>query len=63
MVQQIRKYGRAIKISDDTYKELSELKENIFPFPVSYSKIVALATQELKQSYYNAKKENQKEIK
>ena len=47
---------RAIKINQKTYDTLDNLKNKMFPFPVSYAKIVEYATDNLAQVYENAQK-------
>ena len=48
---------RAIKINPKTYNTLNNLKNKMFPFPVSYAKIVEYATDNLAMVYENAQKE------
>ena len=54
---------RAIKINQKTYDTLDNLKNKMFPFPVSYAKIVEYATDNLAQVYENAQKRKQRKKK
>mgnify|MGYP003115434847 CR=1 FL=1 len=38
---------KAVKISEETYSKLDKLRNGLFPFKVSFPKIIKLATDEL----------------
>tara|TARA_R100001086_G_scaffold86282_1_gene42125 strand:+ start:345 stop:518 length:174 start_codon:yes stop_codon:yes gene_type:complete len=46
---------KAIKVSERTYKKLDDLRNKMFPFPVSYARVVEYATEKLEGFYANAK--------
>ena len=51
---------RPIKISEETYQTLKMMKQNLFPFPVSFSKVVGYATDKLNEELLYAKKKPKK---
>jgi|TARA_R100000664_G_C2631942_1_gene61069 predicted CopG family antitoxin len=52
---------RPIKISEETYQTLKMMKQNLFPFPVSFSKVVGYATDKLNEELLYAKEKAKKE--
>ena len=53
---------RPIKISEETYQTLKMMKQNLFPFPVSFSKVVGYATDKLNEELLYAKEKAKKDI-
>jgi len=50
---------RSVRINQETYNKLNMLRNKLFPFQVSFPKIIKLATDQLDKGIINAK-ENQK---
>jgi hypothetical protein len=50
---------RTVRINLETYNKLNSLRNKLFPFQVSFPKIIKLATDQLDKGIINAK-ENQK---
>ena len=58
---ELKQFELSKELSEETYQTLKMMKQNLFPFPVSFSKVVGYATDKLNEELLYAKEKAKKE--